>query len=141
MVVKQAASNVSTRSLEIVRAILDAKGWKQLDLAEASGITPSHLSRIFSGERELSLDHLVAIAEALGVKPGDLLENSAGSYAELLPIMKRLTAFTADERYHIGQALESIINVRQSCLSQASSILRTTPPSRGERGIVQQGSE
>jgi len=50
------------------------RGWSQERLAEAVGIEPVSLSRLETGDRALSLSTLAAIADALGVNVGDLID-------------------------------------------------------------------
>ena len=50
------------------------RGWTQEQLAEAIGIEPVTLSRWETGDRALSLSTLAAIASALEVPLGDLLD-------------------------------------------------------------------
>lgn len=51
---------------------LDA-GRTQEDVADRAGVTAVYLSRIETGRANCTLDVLEAMAEALGVAPGDLL--------------------------------------------------------------------
>lgn len=57
-----------------VRAVRKARGVSQRDLARAVGVAQSTLSRIERGERRVSVDRLVAIARALGVRPSDMMD-------------------------------------------------------------------
>lgn len=62
-------TNVSVR----IRAARKDRGVSQRELARALGVAQSTLSRIERGERRVSVDRLVAIARALGVRPADML--------------------------------------------------------------------
>lgn len=55
-----------------VRAELAAKGWKQPDLAEASGIPTSTLQRYLAGARDIPLPAFAEIANALGLSMVEL---------------------------------------------------------------------
>lgn len=57
------------RAIKVIRK--DRK-IKQDDLAHASGISPSHLHRIETGERQPSEEDLVAICAHLGISPEDI---------------------------------------------------------------------
>lgn len=56
-----------------IRALRAERGWSLDELAERCHLGPSTLSRIETGHRRLALDHLVSIAQALGVTVDDLL--------------------------------------------------------------------
>ena len=57
-----------------IRAARKGRGISQRDLARALGMSQSTLSRIERGERRVSVDRLIAIARALGVRPADMLD-------------------------------------------------------------------
>lgn len=57
-----------------IRAARKERGVSQRDLARALGMAQSTLSRIERGERRVSVDRLIAIARALGVRPADMLD-------------------------------------------------------------------
>ena len=50
----------------------EEKGWTQVQLAEASGLPQSHVSRLESGVHSPSFTTLEKIAKALGTSVGDL---------------------------------------------------------------------
>lgn len=56
-----------------IRELRKAKGWRQIDLAQHSGVHEVHISDLERGSREVGLMTLHAIAEALGVSLSDLL--------------------------------------------------------------------
>lgn len=58
---------------ERLRAMLDARGWSQTDLAERAGLTPASVNRYVNGSREPRAETIAAIADALGAKPSDLI--------------------------------------------------------------------
>lgn len=62
--------NVAAR----IRAARKGRGISQRDLARAVGVAQSTLSRIERGKRRVSVDRLVAIARALGVRPSDMMD-------------------------------------------------------------------
>jgi transcriptional regulator with XRE-family HTH domain len=53
---------------ERIRALRKQKGWRQIDLAQHSGVHEVHISDLERGAREAGLRTLFAIAEALEVK-------------------------------------------------------------------------
>jgi transcriptional regulator with XRE-family HTH domain len=57
---------------ERIRALRKQKGWRQIDLAQHSGVHEVHISDLERGAREAGLRTLFAIAEALEVKLSDL---------------------------------------------------------------------
>ncbi len=59
---------------ERLRTLRKARGWTQADLARASGLTRSHISRLEGGAIQLpARDRLHRLAGALSTTPDDLL--------------------------------------------------------------------
>lgn len=56
-----------------IRELRRGRGWRQIDLAEQSGVKEVHISHVERGTREICLRNIVAIARALGVKVSDLM--------------------------------------------------------------------
>ena len=54
-------------------ALLSERGMSQRELAEAAGLTPASVSRYVNGEREPRAPTIAALADALGVKPSDII--------------------------------------------------------------------
>jgi transcriptional regulator with XRE-family HTH domain len=61
---------------ERIRALRQNRGLSQERLAELAGIHRTYLSSLERGERNVSLDNIYAIAEALGVSPAELFESA-----------------------------------------------------------------
>ena len=57
-----------------IRAVRKERGVSQRELARALGVAQSTLSRMERGERRVSVDRLIAIARALGVRPSDMMD-------------------------------------------------------------------
>jgi transcriptional regulator with XRE-family HTH domain len=57
-----------------IRAVRRAKGWSQQLLADHAALTREHINRIEDGSKEMGIRTLKSIAEALEIKPSDLLE-------------------------------------------------------------------
>jgi XRE family aerobic/anaerobic benzoate catabolism transcriptional regulator len=51
-----------------IRTLRKAKGWRQIDLAQHSGVHEVHISDLERGTREVGLKTLHALAQALDVK-------------------------------------------------------------------------
>jgi transcriptional regulator with XRE-family HTH domain len=49
------------------------RNWTQAELADASGVGQSHISRLEKGTWEPRLATIMSLAKALGVQPGELL--------------------------------------------------------------------
>jgi XRE family aerobic/anaerobic benzoate catabolism transcriptional regulator len=58
---------------ERIRKLRKRKGWRQIDLAQHSGVHEVHISDLERGTREVGLRTLLAISAALEVKLSDLL--------------------------------------------------------------------
>ena len=57
-----------------IRKLRLAKGWRQIDLAEHSGVHEVHISDLERGAREPGLRTLHAIAKALGVSLAEMVK-------------------------------------------------------------------
>lgn len=55
-----------------IRSLRLSRGWRQIDLAEQSGVKEVHISHVERGTREICLYNLIAIAKALGVSVSEL---------------------------------------------------------------------
>jgi transcriptional regulator with XRE-family HTH domain len=64
---------VSVRLGQQIRRLRKDKGWRQIDLAEHSGVHEVHISDIERGVREICLNNLVALARGLGISVSELV--------------------------------------------------------------------
>lgn len=60
-----------------LKALRQARGWTQLELAEKGGLSAAFLSYLENGTRSCSLDSALKLAGALGVEPELLLAGKA----------------------------------------------------------------
>lgn len=58
-----------------IRELRKAKGWRQIDLAQHSGVHEVHISDLERGTREIGLRTLKALAIALDVSTADMLKD------------------------------------------------------------------
>jgi transcriptional regulator with XRE-family HTH domain len=65
-------ADICVRLGERIRKARKAKGWRQLDLAEHSGVHEVHISDLERGSREIGLRTLAKIAAAFGMTVSDL---------------------------------------------------------------------
>jgi transcriptional regulator with XRE-family HTH domain len=63
---------------EQVRALREAKGISQEDLAEAADLDRSYIGGVERGERNISLQNIIKIARGLGVSPAKRFEKFHG---------------------------------------------------------------
>jgi transcriptional regulator with XRE-family HTH domain len=68
--------NDNTRNF--IRKKLDEAGVSQVELAERLSMTPSHVSRLLSGERDTTLENLLTIADVLRIERSFLLRLASG---------------------------------------------------------------
>ena len=52
-----------------IEMALEDRGWSHKDLAERLGVTPGHVSRLLSGQRNMTMKTLARIGYVLGVHP------------------------------------------------------------------------
>jgi transcriptional regulator with XRE-family HTH domain len=57
---------------ERIRKLRKQKGWRQIDLAQHSGVHEVHISDLERGTREAGLRTILAIARALDVRLSDM---------------------------------------------------------------------
>jgi XRE family aerobic/anaerobic benzoate catabolism transcriptional regulator len=68
------AKDICAATGERIRKLRRAQGWRQIDLAEQSGVHEVHISDLERGTREPGLRTLSKIASALDVSLSELLK-------------------------------------------------------------------
>ena len=68
------AKDICAATGERIRKLRRAKSWRQIDLAEHSGVHEVHISDLERGTREPGLRTLSKIAVALGTTVSDMLK-------------------------------------------------------------------
>jgi transcriptional regulator with XRE-family HTH domain len=63
---------------ERIRQLRKKRGWRQIDLAEQSGIHEVHISDLERGVREVGLRHLAALAAAFEMSLSEFLKGVKG---------------------------------------------------------------
>jgi transcriptional regulator with XRE-family HTH domain len=58
-----------------IRKLRQARGWRQIDLAEQAGINENYVSDLELGNKEICLRTLKAVALALELTIGDLMKD------------------------------------------------------------------
>ena len=61
-----------------LRELMDARGMSTNDLRQRSGVSATTLTDMLMGRREAMPETLDRLADALGVKPEELIEHGAG---------------------------------------------------------------
>jgi len=61
-----------------IRELRKKRGWRQLDLAEHSGVHEVHISDLERGKREVGLRNLAALAAAFGLSLSEFLKGVTG---------------------------------------------------------------
>jgi XRE family aerobic/anaerobic benzoate catabolism transcriptional regulator len=68
------ASDLSIRLGKKIRDIRRARGWRQIDLAAHAELSKTHVCELETGKREVGLNTLERIADALEVKASEMLK-------------------------------------------------------------------
>ncbi len=71
-------SDVCAELGERIRKLRKKNGWRQIDLAEQSGIHEVHISDLERGAREVGLRHLAALAAAFEMSLSEFLKGVKG---------------------------------------------------------------
>ncbi|HYU32132.1 MAG TPA: helix-turn-helix transcriptional regulator [Thermoanaerobaculia bacterium] len=58
--------------IQTLRTVMRVLGFRNADLERKLGLSTSYLSRLFSGGIELRFEHIVTLAEAMGVRPAEI---------------------------------------------------------------------
>lgn len=69
------ASDICVALGERIRQLRKGRGWRQIDLAEETGIHENYVSDLEMGRKEICLRTLQTIAIAFEMKTADLLQN------------------------------------------------------------------
>lgn len=72
------ATDICIRLGKRIRELRKARGWRQIDLAEHSGLGKNHISELERGQREIGLRTLEAVAHALNTRPSEILRAIGG---------------------------------------------------------------
>lgn len=98
----------------ILRHLRESKGRSQADVARAVAISPAHLARLESGQRGLYVEDFVAIAEALGEKPGNLLPNDVGAIGHVKPLVDRLATVPPELLPQVTAIVAKVVGLAES---------------------------
>jgi transcriptional regulator with XRE-family HTH domain len=69
------ASDICVALGKRIRQLRKGRGWRQIDLAEETGIHENYVSDLEMGRKEICLKTLQTIAIAFEMKTADLLQN------------------------------------------------------------------
>ena len=88
------------------------------EIAEKANLSVTKLSKLELGDRGLDVDDFIVIAQSLGYRPGDLLDNSAGLYAEFRPLLDRLRTVPTERRRAVADTLIAILQLRDDAVAE-----------------------
>jgi transcriptional regulator with XRE-family HTH domain len=60
---------------ERIRELRQSRGWRQIDLAEETGMHENYVSDLEKGRKEICLRMLQTVAAAFGIKTSELLKD------------------------------------------------------------------
>ena len=93
----------------ILRQLRESTGRTQADVARRAGISAAQLARLEANQRGLYVEDFVAIAEALGEKPGNLLPNDLGDIGHLKPLIDRLASMKPEFLARVSGIIGKIV--------------------------------
>ncbi|MNO99546.1 HTH-type transcriptional regulator PuuR [compost metagenome] len=102
---------------EQVRRIRKSRGMTQERLADLSGLSFSYISDVERGTRNISLESLGRIIEALGTKPAQLFAEPASSEILLSDTEDKLATLTLLLSDRSADEVEFIIKVAQEFMN------------------------
>lgn len=97
----------------ILRQLREAKGRSQADVARSTGISPAQLARLETNQRGLYLGDFVAIVEALGEKPGNLLPNDLGEIGHMKPLIDRLASVRPELLGRVTAIVRNVVQLAE----------------------------
>ena len=68
------ARDICTAFGERIRQLRQARGWRQIDLAEETGMHENYVSDLEQGHKEICLRMLQSVAGAFDMTPSELLK-------------------------------------------------------------------
>lgn len=115
-----------------VRELRRSRGMTQKELASAVGVTGAQLHRYETGATRVAASRMIAIAEALGVRPDVLLESAA---PEPVPVISA-EASTGEDLLELIQLFSAIGDPknRNAILAVARMMASTNPIGGGGNG-------
>ena len=88
-----ARKRIKTDAISVVlREIRNEKNMSQEDVAFRINVDRTYISYLESGKRYPSIEMLIALAQALGVQPGEMLDRVANRLAcgQAMPLAKQI---------------------------------------------------
>lgn len=114
-----------------VRELRRSRGMTQKELASAVGVTGAQLHRYETGATRVAASRMIAIAEALGVRPDVLLESAA---PEPMPAMS-MEGSTEDDLVELIQLFSAIGDQKnRNAILAVARMMASTNPSGGGNG-------
>ena len=110
-----------------LRGLRKARGLQASFVAERAGFTAQHFSKI-ERKKDLSVDEFVRFTKAMDLLPGDLLENSLGDMAPLLPLVEKLKRFNSSQLAGVADALDLLASFAASSTEAPTAVPHENPP-------------
>ncbi len=101
---------------ERIKTLRKEKGWTQAQLAENSGVEPSHISHIERAATKLSLPTLISLANTLGATLDELVYGSLikSSHVSINIIDNLLSDCTPGELKALTEVIKTTKNILRS---------------------------
>ncbi|TAA54048.1 helix-turn-helix domain-containing protein [Shinella sp. JR1-6] len=98
-----------------IRELMEARGLKNKDVAEAIGTSDVNVSRLLSGQRGLDLDWLHAFARALDVPIWELFQppgrnGKVSGEAEVKALLRRIEGLPDEAVSHVWRLIDGYVS-------------------------------
>lgn len=67
------ATSIRSRLGKRIQALRKERGWRQIDLAVHADLSKTHICEVETGKREMGIEALARVAEALNITLSELL--------------------------------------------------------------------
>src|SRR4051812_39192010 len=120
-----------------VRQLVRERNWSQVQLAEASGVDSSVLSRLLGGDRPWRNEHIAAVAAALSKTPAELtagtdtdLPREDGIAAKFIATLTKAHGSLVSQNRQLNEELAGVHEQHGQLQAQSQQLLQQSQQCR-----------